>query len=68
MNNTHEHKILIEAEMKEASIINQYVELKGCEDFIITALSEIFLTLHEKNPELFILALGRAIKKIEDSK
>ena len=65
---THTHKILITAEMTQAPLINQHIELRGCQDFIIKALSEIFVTIHEKDPELFIMALGSAIEKIEDSK
>lgn len=68
MSNTHPHKILITAEMTKAPIIDQHIELKGCQDFIIKALSEIFVTIYENDPELFIMAFGSAIEKIEDSK
>lgn len=65
-NQTHPHKILITAEMTKAQIIDQHIALNGCREFIITALSEIFVTIHKNDPELFLIALDSAIDKIED--
>ena len=60
---SHPHKVLISAEMKKADIIEQQIILQGCNGFLEEALLNIFLTIYEKHPDLFLKVMDLFMEK-----
>lgn len=60
---THPHKVLLSAEMKQGNIIDQTVILQGCNGFLETALFNIFLTIYERDSDLFFRVMDKFIEK-----
>lgn len=62
-NKHHPHRVIISAEMKRADIIDQRVILEGCRGFLETALYNIFLTIYERDSDLFFNVMDKFIEE-----
>lgn len=59
----HPHRVILSAEMKRADIIDQTVILEGCNGFLEIALFNIFLTIYERDSDLFFRVMDRFIEE-----
>ena len=59
----HPHRVILSAEMKRADIIEQKVILEGCNGFLETALFNIFLTVYERDSDLFFRVMYKFMEE-----
>lgn len=62
-NKPHPHKVLLSSEMLEEGIINQTVQLQGYDDFLEIALLNIFLTIFERDSDLFMRVMDKFMER-----
>ena len=55
----HPHRIILTAEMQRANIIDYTIILEGCNDFLEISLLNIFLTIYERNSDLFLRIMNK---------
>lgn len=59
----HPHRVILSANMKRADIIEQTVILEGCDGFLETALLNIFITIYERKPHLFLNVMDKFMEE-----
>ena len=59
----HPHRVILSAEMKEAGVIEQTIKMEGCKDFLEISLFNIFITIYEKDSDLFFRVMDKFMEK-----
>lgn len=62
-NKPHPHRVILSSEMKEECVINQTIKMEGCDGFLETALLNIFITIYERQPHLFLNVMDKFIEE-----